>query len=109
MTKQVHLVAVSGLSAATISRIIYEPGYNPDRVTIGALAAALQVSHEELLLFIHDVAAPDGPAGTGSADPLIADMLRMLGPDSPLDAHDQTNLRHMLMRDFALFRRRKSA
>jgi transcriptional regulator with XRE-family HTH domain len=108
LTKQWQLAEVSGLSQATISRLIYETGHNPDRKTIAGLAAALQVPERDLLLKVHDMLATRRiePA---AADPYAAEVARLLGPGSPLTTGEKETLRMQLKAVLEPYRHRRSA
>lgn len=108
LTKQWQLAQASGLSQATISRLIYEQGHNPDRNTIAGLAAALQIPERDLLLKVHDMLATMR-IQPRAGDPLAAEVARLIGPDSPLTAGEQETLRVQLRSVLEPYRHRRSA
>ncbi len=94
-SRQLDLVAASGVSASTVSRLIYSGEYRPDMRTFERLGDALGVAATDLF------AAHAGevhPPVVGDLPPLAAELAGMLHPDSPLADEDRLMLQTVIDR-----------
>ncbi len=96
MTRQVDLVRASGVSDSTVSRLFLHEGYIPDRDTLVALAAALQVDPKEFVLFVFDL--DDAPTAGHVPHPLAAQLDRLLSAGTHLADDDRDLLEAMASR-----------
>ncbi len=98
--RQLDLVKASGLSASTISRMMFSDEYVPDTRTFERLAAALNVNTAEVVLRHGSKTSDLGQP----LDILLVEAHRMLAPDSPLSEAQQAHLRQLLDAVLAGFR-----
>jgi hypothetical protein len=100
MTRQVDLVRASDLSDSTISRVIYQEGYAPDRKSAADLARGLRVKESErddFVLFVLRAGATPAPTLTADEqEPILAEANLMLRADSSLTDEERDDLRRML-------------
>jgi len=91
MHQQVDLVNATGISPATVSRLIYSDEYTPDVRTLERLGAALDVPAAELVS-----RRSGGEPGLRVIPAVLAELIEMVDPDSPLTTNQRRRLEQML-------------
>jgi transcriptional regulator with XRE-family HTH domain len=102
--RQAEFAEKASLSPATVSRLMYGV-VAPDIRTLERLAAVLGVPLAEVVQAQAGGEPTDLVHAGGPIHVLAAEIARLLGPESPIDAHERELLTELLVRVLAPYRK----